>query len=218
MKQKNLKTAGALAALLLGAVLIAVVLVLTASAKPVIIGAVSDPDDTVEQFFDGLCAGEYEKCDQLLYGYSSLGLDSEPQTDIGAVLLDAVTDSLSWESRSECTVDGLEAECEVDITHIDTQALAEAVREQAGRKLELFASEAVSNDELYNEDGSYREDVIMRLLAQALDDTLASGTDYRITTSIRVSLHYIGGQWRIELSDELIAAVTGNLVSQGAAA
>ena len=213
MKKRNLKTAGLLCALVLVCLGLTAALASTAQSEPAILGGVPDPDDTVALFFDSLCAGELEQCDSLLYGYSSLGLDSQPQTAIGSALMDAVAASYSWQEAVPCTVDGINARCEILLTCLDTSAMTDDVRALAGEKLERFAAEAVSNDSLYNEDGSYREDVIMQLLEQAVADALLNAQQYYVSNQIEVSLSYIDGGWRVVLTDELIAAITGNLVS-----
>ena len=68
-----------------------------------------DPQATVRQFFDAVCAGDYSSAYDCLENYGSLGLENSPSTETGELVYAALRESYAYELLEQAEVDKLSA-------------------------------------------------------------------------------------------------------------
>lgn len=114
---------GALAALVFDA---ALVLCLLGSVGAMLcVRTPGDPRETVTGFFEALKAGNTADAYALLENYASLGLENEPATEDGQLLLNALLESYEYTLVGECRKKGLRAEQTVLLTALDLNKVEE---------------------------------------------------------------------------------------------
>lgn len=177
--------------------------------EPVNLTSLPDPMRTVKAFFDSVAEENYEKAYGCLSGYDSLGLENTPEDAYAAAFWKIVRENTSWESASDCKVNGTEAKAEVTVISPDlnllVDGLAEDVNERIGQKIE----EAVTLDGIYNEDKSYKQEFIMEVYDEVLKERLQE-TEYPLRRdTVTVSLTYSDKKWMILPDAELMNALTG---------
>ena len=64
-----------------------------------------DPQATVRQFFDAVCAGDYSSAYDCLENYGSLGLENSPSTETGELVYAALRESYAYELLEQAEVD-----------------------------------------------------------------------------------------------------------------
>lgn len=163
----------------------AVVLCLTgyiSGGRPLVASPGGDPGETVTRFFEALTTGSYEKACSYLNGYSDLGLNSEPNSEEGRIILNALKASYKAEFLGDCVKEGLGANQKVAFTYLDINAVNDA---------------AVA---LQSSTGDYMT---------ALKQVISSAGDRCRTEEMNIRLEYSNGKWLIDADGELTAALYG---------
>ncbi len=168
----------------------------------------SEPEETVETFFDEIRAGRYENAYALLGNYSDLGLAGEPEDAVSAELYDALRASYACRLSGEAETDGLSAVQKVEFTALDLSALQTEIR--AGVLAHL--AEIVDSrpyDEVYDAQDRYRTEVTEEAYRLTVSDLLSHSADYVRTETLSVALSYDTAGWHIVADRALLNALSG---------
>ena len=163
----------------------AVVLCLTGyfiGGNPLVAEPGGDPEETVTRFFEALTTGSYENACSYLDGYTDLGLNREPDSEEGRIILNALKSSYKAENIGKPVKDGLTASQRVSFTYLDIDAVNEAA-------LELQSST-----------GDYMT---------ALKQVVASAESCYRTEEMDITLNYGNGKWLIDSGEVLTGALLG---------
>lgn len=95
-----------------------------------------------------------------------------------------------WLERRSATVD-FQIEC------VDTALLEQPLRECFQRKLREAVERSARSEEIYDENLSYRPEVIEAAFKEALAEVGASAAQYKVTITTSLALEYINGNWEI---------------------
>ena len=68
-----------------------------------------DPRSSVTEFFDALVTGDYETAYSLMDDYSDLGLDTQPESEAGQLINQALKESYHYELVGDCQVNLIQA-------------------------------------------------------------------------------------------------------------
>lgn len=151
-----------------------------------------DPQETIDAFIRAMKVGDSKTAYELLSNYSSLGIENQPQTEDGRVLMDALRLSYRCELVGDCVQRGDSAEQLIRLTALDLNKLDEA-------RAESVPAETAS------EEGEGEETPAVPL-AQLL---MEKGSSLYTTAEYAVTLRYADDQWRIVLDDALLKALAG---------
>ena len=177
--------------------------------EPVNLTSLPDPMRTVKAFFDSVAEENYPEAYSYLSGYESLGLEKTPEDAYAAAFWKIVRGNTSWESSSDCKVNGTEAKTEVTLISPDLNLLVEGLGEDVNKRIEQKIEEAVTLDGIYNEDKSYKQEFIMEVYDEVLRERLQKA-DYPLRRdTVSVSLTYSDKRWLILPDAELMNALTG---------
>ncbi len=172
------------------------------------------PDSATGQLvsmLDAVCAGRYDEASSYLLGTPDLGVDEIPEDDIAALLWDRYQQSITYELVGECytTKDGLAQD--IRITCLDLTSVTENLRFRSQTLLEQMVADAEDLTQVYDENYEYREDVVMDILHQSVQDALA--LDARsVTAELTVNLKYQDGKWWILVDTALLDAISGGIL------
>ena len=170
-----------------------------------------DPQASVTEFFDALCARDYAAAYEKLSGVSTLGLENAPQSEDAAAIWRAMEENREYRLYGDCVAAPGGAVQQLVFTTLDLKALGEAVKAATEAKVEQLAAE-LSPDEIYNDEGGYLESFTARAYSEALAETLEHAADYRGTVGLNIRLVRSDGDWLIEPDGALYGALTGGAV------
>lgn len=167
-----------------------------------------DPRDAASGFFDALIAENYDEAYTYLNGYSSLGLEKEPENEVSRMVFDALRSNYSYTLRGDCTMDKTSASQKVLLQHLDLNAfqtdLKQATEDALARKVQMLP-----RSELYDESGAYLPEVTTSAYADAVASLLMHLEDYMTVSELDLKLIYTADGWKLELSQAMSAALCG---------
>lgn len=175
-----------------------------------LLGDASDPADTVQAFFTAVCAERYDEANALLSGYSTLGLENEPADENARALWALVRSGCEWESAGDPRREGLNAEQDIVFHTPDTDALLDGLERDVNALLARRVEEARRSEEVYNDDGSYRREIVLAVYDEALAARLG-GEVPRQSFSVTAELEYQDGTWKITPTRALLTALSGGM-------
>ncbi len=168
-----------------------------------------DPRESVTGFFDALKAQDYEHAYGCLEGYSSLGLENEPEDAMARRVFEALRGSYSYILEGDCTVNGASGTQRVLLRHLDLGALHADLRYETEAVLTRKVQE-LSRAELYDENGAYRTEITTAAYEEAVETLAERAEDYMHVSPLELELHYSAAEgWQIVVSPALTAALSG---------
>ena len=174
------------------------------------------PGAVLEEFFACLEAKDWE-------GAAALTAD-------GAAPVPTPTESRSallWAAQQKCwrfeIAPGYEDSLgslgrRVTVTAPDLGLIRESVLAFIQSGLEQTLEAATFKSEVYDEAGSYREELVFDFLEKALKETVGDLSPYCRTREMTVRLIWTDGKWRVKADGEIAAALTGGAVRAADAA
>lgn len=180
-------------------------------AEPVLTSNPDEAEARVHEFMDAVCAGDYDQVSAYISGNPSLGMDRDPADEVGVLLWNAYTDSLSYNVVSACyaTDDGLAQQ--VELTGLDITSITSVLKERSQKLLEQRVQEAENTADVYNENNEYREDFVMEVLYDAAVEALESDAR-EMTVEITLKMVYQNDQWMVVADSALLDAISGGIL------
>lgn len=189
--------------------LVAVALLFASGDSALLLFPKGTPEDCADEFFALLEKGEYTAASALCT--PALPAESRPEEADAAGVYDALCASRSWQRHGEAVRRGNRATVSGTLTVLDSAALTEGLNGEVNAVLSTLVSRARTGSEVYKEDGSYRDEVVMDAWNAALAARLERAGDYTRDLPLTLRLRYRDGQWRIEADEELLFALSGGI-------
>lgn len=167
-----------------------------------------DPSETVSRFYDSVIAGDYETAYSCLEDYTSLGLETAPDTENAVAVYDALKASFEYTLSGSADIDKLSATQKVRFKYLNLDSLEASVADGVERKLEEIV-ESSPIDEVYDENNNYLPAVTERAYSEALASVLSHANSYYTAEEIEIELEYSGGQWLIVTNQAMLNALMG---------
>jgi hypothetical protein len=164
-----------------------------------------------EAMLDAVCNENMAAAGKLLYGTPSLGADRDPADQVGNLLWDAFIDSMEYELGGECYATDSGVAMDVKITALDLNSVTATLKDRSTVLLEQRVAAARDADDVYDENGDYREDFVMQVLYDAATAALAEDSR-TVTKEVTMSLVYDDGQWWIMPESALMDAISGGIL------
>lgn len=180
-------------------------------ADPVLIAPPDEAKSRILEFMDAVCDADYDRASLYLSGNPDLGLSREPADEVGKLLWNAYTDSLSYTVLGEChaTDEGLAQQ--VSVTSLDITSVTSVLKDRSQALLEERVAQAEDADEVYDENNDYREDFVMQVLYDAAQKALDSDAGEK-TVEFTVNLVYENEQWMVLVDNDLLNAISGGIL------
>ena len=179
-------------------------------ALPQLIGPAEEAQQVVKDVMQALDDQDYATASANMVGNPDLGMDAEPEDEVGKLFWSAYLDSFTYEIIGECyvTEDGLAQQ--VKITTMDLDAATEPLREKSQALLEERVAAAENPDEIYDEKGDYREDFVMAVLYDTALEVL-EGEQPTKSAELILNMKYRDGRWQVIFDDALLKALIGGI-------
>lgn len=180
-------------------------------AMPVLLTPPDVARSKVIMLMNAVSDGNYEEASQSIYGTPSLGVDREAADEVGVLIWDAFSSSVSYELVGECytTEQGLAQN--IAVTCLDVTSVTENLRQRSQTMLEQRVEEAKDVSEIYDENNEYREDFVMGVLYDAAVDALEEDAR-KMTMELTVNLSYQDGKWWVIADEALLNAISGGIL------
>lgn len=178
-------------------------------APPIMLKKPAQASAQVEQLLNAVHENDYETISACLVGNPSLGADREPADAVSQLLWNSFTDSFTYQLDGSLYASGNGIAQDVTVQFLDISSVTSDLNERAQALLAQRIQEASSPSEIYDEDNEYREDVVMEILAEAIDEIMSQRAR-NTTISLTIRLANQDGQWLIQADDALLNAISGN--------
>ena len=179
-------------------------------ASPIIMDESSDPSQRAVEFMDRVLGGDASEAEKMLIGSGKLGLDAEPEDELGKMLYAALQESFSYEISGVCTENSVNASQNFTVTYLDIPSLTALQQDATNARLARYLEAAERADEVQAEDGSWLPEVAMKALVEVTSELLANAREHYTETELTVNMQYSGGEWKIIADDALFAILSGN--------
>ena len=180
-------------------------------AQPVLTSNPVEAENRVVEFMDAVCGADYDKVSACISGNPDLGLSRPASDDVGVLLWNAYTGSLSYDLVGGCyaTDDGLAQK--VSLTGLDITSVTSVLKERSQTLLEQRVAEAEDASDVYDENNEYREDFVMAVLYDAAEMALESDAR-QMTVEFTLNLVYQEDMWMVVADNALLDAISGDIL------
>lgn len=185
---------------------------LNMNASPVLVEQPEAARNQVNTMLEALCAGDYDTVSACLYGNPGLGMDREPEDEVGRMFWEALEESFSYEILGDFYATDSGVALDVKISAMDLSSVTENLRQRARTLLEERIAQAEDTSEIYDENNEYREDFVMGALHDAARAALEEDAR-EISWELTLNLIYENGQWWVMPDSGLLKALSGGILS-----
>lgn len=167
-----------------------------------------DPQASTVKFFDALVTGDYDTAYSLMSDYSDLGLATQPDSEAGKLIYDALKQSYHYELIGECEVNMLQASQRVSMRYLDIASVTSQLDELTAKKLKILV-QTLEPDQVYDAQDKYLPEVTQEAFLQALEQALKDARSSYTTVEFDVRLEYRNGEWLVAAAPQLLTALSG---------
>lgn len=162
----------------------------------------------VDALMDALCSADFEAASQYLYG--SPKLLAQPEGEAAQALWNAYMESFQYTRSEECyaSSDGLAVD--ISLSMLDLDSVTGSLHQYCQTMLDAAAEHTEDPNQVYEEDGQYRQEFVMEIFRQALDQALKDNASC-IQKPLTLHLIYENKRWWIAPEEALLSCLSGNL-------
>lgn len=192
------------------AVLAVLVSLSALDASPVLLAAPEDALAQSEAMMEAITQGDFAQAGQKMQGQPDLGADREPADEVGAMIWNAFVDSIRYEFTGECYATDSGVARDVTIETLDISSVTASLRQRSQSLLNQRVAEAEDVEQIYDDNGDYREDFVMEVLHDAARQALEEDA---VSTSKEITLNlvYQQEQWWVVPDAALLSAISGGI-------
>ena len=191
----------------LGSLLLAFALIFLPTGETLVLFSRGDPAETVDAFFRCIESGDHAAASALCS--PALSPEKPGEEADAASVYEALCRTRHWQGCESVSTHGSYATVSGRFTAADIAALTAGLREDVNREPEAQVAAARTSGEIYNEDGSYRDEVVMAAWNRALSARLEHAEDYCTTSLLTLTLCYREGVWQLRPDEALLRALAG---------
>lgn len=129
------------------------------------------------------------------------------------ILTDALSSSMDISLAGEAETHFRKAEIPVTVRSLDVSALILGIESDIQSECEKAVLAARRPSEVYNDDGSFKAEVIDSAYEAAILSRLENRDSYLRTVSLSLKLKYSSGEWTLENAQEIICALMPDINS-----
>ena len=180
-------------------------------AEPMLLTQPESARHRVEELMDAVSGADFEKVSKLLYGHPELGLDRVAADEVGVLVWDAFTKSISYELVGDSYLTDKGLAQKIRIIGLDLDSIAEFVQANAETMLNTQVEEAEDRDVFFDENDAYKKEFITEILCSAATRALEEGARER-TVELTLYMTYEDGKWWVMPDSELLDAISGGIL------
>ncbi|MBR4474380.1 MAG: hypothetical protein IKS55_12170 [Oscillospiraceae bacterium] len=195
-------------------------IILTAAALTVCFPTVSEnsyvsaskegAQETVERFFDALKRGSYEEAEDCLTTRVNLTGGDASGDELRTKAREALRESWNCRLLGECITEKTKAWQEIQLQVLDYSKMEQDLQRGTREQL-LELTRRTDRDQVYDENGEYRQEAAETACEAALSELLDHPRDYYGSVGLRIQLCLTRDGWKIVPNKDLITTLSGNL-------
>ena len=145
---------------------------------------------------------------QMHLAATDLGLGSEPESEEGRMLFDALKNSYAYTVGSAPVINGLNAVQHMSFRFLNLESVAAAAGNRVPQLLEGIVQTRPAS-QVYDESGGYLKSVTDEVYHKALTEELSDPSKYYSSSEFDVELEYCDGKWMMSMNRDFLNALTG---------
>jgi hypothetical protein len=150
----------------------------------------------------------YYQREEYVYGQPDLGAEGTPADPETAAVWNAFLDSISFTYTGACQAGDSSLSRTASVTVLDIASVTEKLPERAQSLVNQKIASAENLTDVYDESGSFREELVIQILQQALQQCLTQDAE-TITREVTVKLNNRDGKWWVVPDSALLQALSG---------
>lgn len=165
-------------------------------------------ESAADAFVQALNAGDLEAAAMQIYGQPDLGVAGTPEDPRTAVVWNAFVDSISFEYTTQWQIADQGLARQATVTVLDVAAVTESLPKLAQSLVDQKIASAQDITEVYDESGSFREELVEQILQQALQQSLQQDPA-TLTREVTVKFVNRDGSWWVVPDQALLQILSG---------
>lgn len=161
-----------------------------------------------DAFAKALNDGDLEAAAQYVYGQPDLGVEGTPEDPRTAAVWEAFLNSISFEFPGNCYMEQNVLIRQGSITTLDLSSAMGKLPERAQALMDQRIAAAQSLTEIYDDQNQFREDLVARILEEALQQVLAQDAQ-TVTRGVTLKLVNRDGRWWVMPDQNLLQILSG---------
>ena len=161
-----------------------------------------------EAFAQALNDGDLTAAAQYIYGQPDLGAAGTPEDPGTAAVWNAFLSSISFEYTGKLSAVDSGLSRTASVTALDIASVTEKLPERTQALVNQKIISAESLTELYDDTGSFREELVNEILWQALQQSLLQDAQ-NLTREVTIKLINRDGKWWVVPDQALLQALSG---------
>lgn len=176
---------------------------------PMIQTPIEKAEIRTELLMDAICCGDYAAAKESLCGEPELQWNRETASELGALLWQEYSSTMSYAFDGPCYVTGAGVFRDVTVTVLDIAALRPKIQERYQLLMDPYLDEARYDSEAFDENGNLRQDFAAAVLQQAAEQMVLYYENAYTSYQITLELVLQNGQWWVVPTRTLIDVVAG---------
>ena len=176
---------------------------------PMIQTPVEEAEIRTELLMEAICRGDYAAAAESLYGKPELQWNQESASELGELLWQEYSSSMSYAFSGPCYVTPSGIFRDVTVTVLDIPVLGPKIQERFELLMAPYLEEARYDSEAFDENGVLRQDFAVSVLRRAAEHILYHYTNDCASYQITLELVFENGQWWVVPQRTLIDIVAG---------
>lgn len=152
----------------------------------------------------------FDAAQNMIYGQPELGLAGAPEDELIRMAWDLLQQNLEFTWSGDCYLKDAVLYRDASVRYMEAASITDNLPVRAHALLTQQVEAATDMEQLYDENGEFREDLIQGVMKTALTQALLEDVK-SVTTKVTVQLVHRDGQWWIVPDAALLTALSGGL-------
>lgn len=163
-----------------------------------------------DQLAQAISNQDYAAVESCIYGRPELGMEETIEDTMVFEIWNVFENNLTFSWQGECYMRDAVICRDAAVTYLEVASITENLQTRAHALLTQKVEAAADMAELYDDGGEFREDLVIQVLYEALDQACLEDARF-VTQNVTVELVHRDGQWWAVPDRQLLTALSGGL-------
>lgn len=176
-------------------------------------GTAEPPEAAVtcsETFSRALSQKDFSAVQGCIYGQPELDLSGVPEEELACMVWDLVQRNLEFSWKGDCYYRDAALCRDASVRYFSVESITKNLPSRAHALLTMQVEAATDMEQLYDEGGEFRQDLLDQVMKSALTQACLEDAE-AVTAEVTVQLVNRDGQWWILPDEALLTALAGGL-------
>lgn len=157
-----------------------------------------------------IAEGDADALENCIYGQPELGLAGEPREDLSDMVWELLEANLEFSWQGECYAQNGAWCRDGSVRYLEAASVTRNLQTRAHTLLTQRVEEATVMEDLYDETGEFRQDLVEQVMQTALVQACMEDAE-AVTAEVTVQFIHRDGQWWAVPDKALLTALSGGL-------